>query len=173
MKKAPAHSYSKKTGRVPIIATLAAESRLRVQKWLQNGCNGFNMKSPVSTPLSFWTEQDILRYIKDNNIKICSIYGEIIADYSKTDELDGQIDISELGLINDNRTLKTTGCSRTGCMFCGFGCHLEKSPNRFELMKITHPKQYDYIMRSKEKGGLNYKEVIDWINSNSDLDIKY
>ena len=58
-------------------------------------------------------------------------------------------------------------------MFCGFGCHLEKSPNRFERMKITHPKQYDYIMRSKEKGGLNYKEVIDWINDNSDLNIRY
>lgn len=83
------------------------------------------------------------------------------------------MDISELGLIQDNRPLKTSGCSRTGCMFCGFGCHLEKSPNRFERMKITHPKQYDYIMRPKEQGGLNYKAVIDWINANSDLNIKY
>ena len=40
-------------------------------------------------------------------------------------------------------------------------------------MKKTHPKQYDYIMRSKEQGGLNYKEVIDWINANLDLNIKY
>jgi hypothetical protein len=58
-------------------------------------------------------------------------------------------------------------------MFCGYGCHLEKSPNRFEIMKKTHPKQYDYIMRSKDKGGLGYKEVIDWINANSDLNIRY
>lgn len=173
MKKAPAKAYAKQTGRKPIIATLAEESRLRVQKWLENGCNGFNMKSPVSTPLSFWTEQDILRYIKLNNIKIASVYGDIVTDYSKTDELEGQMDISELGLIQDNRPLKTSGCSRTGCMFCGFGCHLEKSPNRFERMKITHPKQYDYIMRPREQGGLNYKAVIDWINANSDLNIKY
>ena len=74
--------------------------------------------------------------------------------------------------MEDRRKLKTTGCDRTGCMFCGFGCHLEKE-SRFQRMKITHPKQYDYIMRPKEKGGLNYKEVIDWINANSDLDIKY
>ena len=75
--------------------------------------------------------------------------------------------------MTDTRKYKTTGCSRTGCMFCGYGCHLEKSPNRFEIMKKTHPKQYDYIMRSKDKGGLGYKEVIDWINANSDLNIRY
>jgi uncharacterized Fe-S cluster-containing MiaB family protein len=71
-------------------------------------------------------------------------------------------------------TLKTTGCSRMGCMFCGYGCHLEKpGEGRFERMKVTHPKQYEYIMKPKEKGGLNYKEVIDWINANSNLNIRY
>ena len=173
MKKAPAHRYNKETGRKPILATMAEESRLRTQKWLQNGCNGFEMKTPVSTPLSFWREQDILRYIRENNIKIASVYGEIVPDYSKSDEIDGQMDISELGLINDNRCYKTTGCKRTGCMFCLFGITQDKSPNRLERMKITHPKQYDYIMRPKEQGGLGYKEVIDWINANSDLNIKY
>lgn len=171
MKKAPAHRYNKETGRKPILAMLAEESRLRTQKWLQNGCNGFEMASPVSMPMSFWREQDILKYIKENNIKIASVYGDIVTDDGE--ELAGQMDFADLGLIEDNRRLKLTGCSRTGCMFCGFGCHLEKSPNRFERMKITHPKQYDYIMRPKEQGGLNYKEVIDWINSNSDLNIKY
>ena len=39
MKKNPAHSYYKQTGRCPITATMADESRLRKQKWLQNGCN--------------------------------------------------------------------------------------------------------------------------------------
>lgn len=173
MKKAPAKEYAKKTGKKPIIAMLAEESNLRTQKWLKEGCNAFDNKNPTSNPLSFWTEQDILQYIRIYNVKICSVYGDIIPDYSNSDNIDGQIDISELGLIEDNRRLKLTGCNRTGCMFCGFGCHLEKSPNRFERMKITHPKQYDYIMRSKEKGGLNYKEVIDWINDNSDLNIRY
>jgi len=173
MKKAPAHKYSKETGRVPILATMTEESRLRTQKWLQNGCNGFEMKSPVSTPMSFWTEQDVLKYIKDNNIRICSLYGEIIPDYSNTEEMEGQMDFADLGLINDNRKLKTTGCNRTGCMFCGYGCHLEKSPNRFERMKETHPKQYEYIMKPVEKGGLGYKEVIDWINEHGNMNIKY
>ena len=173
MKKQPVHRYAKETGRKAITAQMASESRLRTQKWLQNGCNGFNLTIPISNPMSFWTEQDVLKYIKDNDIKIASVYGDVVPDYGKTGEQEGQIDFSDLGLIADNRKLKTTGCSRTGCMFCGFGCHLEKSPNRFERMKKTHPKQYDYIMRPKEQGGLNYKEVIDWINEHGGLNIKY
>lgn len=174
MKKRPIKKYAKETGRVPITAQMASESYLRTQKWLKYGCNGFDLKSPISNPLSFWTEQDILRYIKENNIKICSVYGDVVVDYDNTEELSGQLDFSDLGLMTDNRKYKTTGCNRTGCMFCGYGCHLEKDGDgRFERMKITHPKQYDYIMRSKDKGGLGYKEVIDWINSNSDLNIRY
>ena len=173
MKKAPAHSYGKETGRVPILATMTEESRLRTQKWLQNGCNGFDMKSPVSTPMAFWTNNDVLQYIKENNVEICSVYGNIVPDYCG-EQLEGQMDFCDLGLAEDNRKLKTTGCDRTGCMFCGFGCHLEKEgEGRFELMKKTHPKQYEFIMKPKEKGGLGYKEVIDWINEHGDLNIKY
>lgn len=174
MKKAPIKKYAKETHRVPITGQMADESRLRTANWLKYGCNGFDMKSPTSSPLSFWTEQDILRYIKEKDIKICSVYGDVVVDYEDTEQLPGQIDFSDLGLISDNRKLKTTGCSRTGCMFCGFGCHLEKpGEGRFERMKETHPKLYDYIMRSKEEGGLNYKEVIDWINENGNLNIRY
>jgi len=39
------------------------------------------------------------------------------------------------------------GYERTGCMFCMFGIHLEKGEeNRFQRMKRTHPKQYDYCI---------------------------
>jgi len=37
-----------------------------------------------------------------------------------------------------------TGVKRTGCMFCMFGVHLEKEPNRFQRMKKTHPKLWSY-----------------------------
>lgn len=40
-------------------------------------------------------------------------------------------------------------------------------------MKKTHPKIYDYVMRPWEEGGLNYKNVIDWINENGHLHIGY
>lgn len=38
------------------------------------------------------------------------------------------------------------GESRTGCMFCMFGVHLETQPNRFQRMKNTHPAQYRHCM---------------------------
>ena len=63
----------------------------------------------------------------------------------------------------DRIQLATTGAERTGCMFCGFGCHLEKSPNRFQRMKETHPKQYEYCLRPVEQGGLGMAEVLDYI----------
>ena len=74
MKKKPIHKYSKETGRVPIVGTMADESRLRTQKWLQNGCNAFDNANPISSPLSFWREVDIWEYIKKKNISYCPIY---------------------------------------------------------------------------------------------------
>lgn len=40
-------------------------------------------------------------------------------------------------------------------------------------MRETHIKQYDYIMKPITEGGLGYKEVIDWINKNGNLNIEY
>lgn len=105
---------------------LASESNLRLIKYFEGDCNAFSNKRPQSNPLMFWNEQDILEYIVKFNIPIASIYGDIVR------APDG--------------TLHTTGCQRTGCMFCMFGLHFDESPNRFERMKETHPKQYDYIM---------------------------
>ena len=172
MKKKPIHKFNHESGRHPMTAQMAEESRIRTQKWLQNGCNGFNLKEPISNPMAFWTEQDVLHYIKENNIQICSVYGEIVAE--EKDQICGQMSLADYNLVEDERRLKTTGCKRTGCMFCGYGCHLEKpGEGRFELMKETHPKQYDYIMRPKEEGGLDYKNIIDWINEHGNLNIRY
>ena len=180
MKKGPAHKYAKETGRKPMTAQMASESKLRTSQWLINGCNGFDMKSPISNPMSFWTDQDVLLYIKQNNLPICSVYGDIVEDLEGTEEVEGQLTMSDVegwenqGIFDAKRPpLKTTGCQRTGCMFCGFGCQMEKDEGRFAKMKKTHPKQYDYIMRPWDQGGLNYKEIIDWINENGNMHIKY
>ena len=139
MKKKPAHQYYKQTGKKPIIATMAVESRLRTQQYLKQGCNGFKNKIPTSTPMAFWTEQDVLQYLYENKIPYASVYGEI--------------------KIDENGKYYTTRCKRTGCMFCGYGCHLEKEPNRFQMLKETHPKQYNYIIND-----LGFGKVLDFIN---------
>ena len=70
MKKNPGLTLYRKNGWVPIIGTMADESRNRVQSWLKYGCNSSETHVPRSTPLSFWTEQDVLLYIKNNNLEI-------------------------------------------------------------------------------------------------------
>lgn len=175
MKKAPAHEFERRTGLKPYIGTTCAESMLRTQKWLQEGCNAFYSTNPHSKPLSFWTEQDILLYIKTKGLKICSVYGDIVED-TVDGQVEGQMTFSDLAdpmgmelFDADRPPLKTTGCSRTGCIFCGFGCHLEnEGEGRFERLKDTHPKLYDYVMRPESEGGLGYKEKIDWVNEHSE-----
>ena len=171
MKKEPLHRFNRESHMVPITAQMASESRLRTQKWIQNGCNAFDNKNPISNPMSFWTEQDVLLYIYQNKLPLASVYGDIV----KVNEVDGQMDLQDLGIFDLGRpTLKTTGCERTGCMFCGYGCHLEKQgQGRFERMKKTHPKTYEWIMKPWEDGGFGYKEVIDWINEHGNLNIRY
>ena len=138
MKKKPIKKYEKETGKVPFIGTMASESQLRQQSYLKNGCNAFESKRPISTPIGFWTEQDVLAYIKLYNLEIASVYGEI---------------------VTENGKLKTTKCDRTGCVFCGFGVHLEKEPNRYQRLEQTHPQLHRYCMDK-----LGFKGVCQYMN---------
>lgn len=199
MKKSPAHKYHKDTGRNPITAQMADESRLRTQQWLRSGCNGFDLAIPTSNPMSFWTEQDVLHYIHkysdrminnpwrnipteddirhDHGFKeygaICSVYGDVVVDYSAIGQCEGQMSFSDLGILDtEEPILKTTGCNRTGCVLCGFGCHLDKEPTRFQRLKETHPKFHNLLYVIKNNG-MTYAEALDWINEHGNIDIKY
>lgn len=137
MKKNPAKKFEKETGLQPVIGVLAVESSKRIQDYLKFGCNAFDAKRPISRPIGFWTEHDVLEYIKLKRLSIPSVYGEIIE--------------TPCGL-------KLTGVDRTGCMFCAFGAHLEKGENRFERMAKTHPQIHEYCMNQ-----LGMKEVLDFV----------
>lgn len=162
MKKRPAHKYESETGRKPLIATMTEESQQRQAAWLKNGCNAFDTERPVSHPISFWKQQDILLYLKSYNVPYCSVYGDIVAENP------------QMSLIQDNtERLVTTGCERTGCMFCMFGIMNDKTPNRFQQLKKTHPKVYDYCIGGGEfdekgllkpnKQGLGIGRILDFI----------
>ena len=141
MKENPLDSYGKETNKKTIIGTLAEESQRRTDSWLKTGCNAFDSKKQHSTPISFWTEQDILQYIKIFNISYASVYGDI---------------------IQSGNNLILTGEQRTGCIFCPVGCHLDKV-NKFQRMAKTHPRQYDYCMKDIENGGLGLGKVLDFL----------
>jgi 3'-phosphoadenosine 5'-phosphosulfate sulfotransferase (PAPS reductase)/FAD synthetase len=74
LKKRPFAKFQKQTGLYPVIGTMAAESRLRFQKWLKHGCNSFETNVIASYPLSIWTESDIWAYIRKFNLLYCSVY---------------------------------------------------------------------------------------------------
>lgn len=127
MKKSPLGIYQRKIKSYPYIGTMTEESRARKQAWIRRGCNAFDSKKITSQPLSFWTEQDILEYIVKYNLDYCSVYGKI--------------------LILEDGKFRCTGCQRTGCIFCGYGAHLEKQgEERFLRLRDTHPKQYNYCI---------------------------
>lgn len=157
MKKQPSH----KVGKAQIVATMAEESLLRYSAWIKTGCNAFEQGK--STPMAFWTEQDVLKYIKERNLPIASVYGEILYKCA-----DG-------GLYEEclcDGKLCTTGAKRTGCIFCMFGAH-RSDDDRFLQLKETHPRQYEYCMGGGEyvngvwqpnKQGLGMGHVIDTLN---------
>lgn len=125
MKERPLVKYQKSSGKAPIIGTMASDSIQRRGIYLRTGCNVLE-GSPISKPLSIWTEADIWAYIKQFNVPYCPIYD--------------------------------CGATRTGCIFCAFGAHLEEYPNRFQRMATTHPRLYHYCM-----GKLGMGKVLDYI----------
>lgn len=138
MKERPLDRFTKEKGLLPIIGTMACESVRRERAYLTNGCNAYHKRKPSSQPMSFWLEQDVLQYLKMTGIPYASgIYGSI---------------------AEKNGRLYTTGAYRTGCMFCMFAVHLQKEPNRFQRMALTHPKQYDLCIHR-----LGCGKVMDYI----------
>lgn len=127
------------------IGTRADDSQRRKFGYLKNGCNLFGATVTRSTPLAFWTEQDILECIQTHKIPVCSVYGEI----RKT--LDG---------------LQFSKAKNTGCVFCGYGLQNESHPNRFEKLRETHPNLWKYAV---EKLGL--KETLSFMRKNTGNDI--
>jgi 3'-phosphoadenosine 5'-phosphosulfate sulfotransferase (PAPS reductase)/FAD synthetase len=138
MKIMPFRGFERQSGLWPITGTMAEESFLRQSSWLKNGCNSYGNRRTISNPLSFWTEQDILRYLLLTGIPYAPIYGEI---------------------SEENGKLKTSGCRRTGCFPCLYGIQNEREPNRYQSMRITHPKLYAHCVDTLKCG-----EVLDYMN---------
>ncbi|MBQ7487623.1 MAG: phosphoadenosine phosphosulfate reductase family protein [Clostridia bacterium] len=133
MKKQPMKTYEKQTGRHGIVGTMAVEGRLRERAWLVNGCNAYDSRHGVSTPMAFWREQDVLAYLSLMHYDIAPIYG----------------DIERISRPCKACRYRTTGADRTGCAFCGFGAHVERS-GRFLRMREQHPQLYLYCIEGGE-----------------------
>ena len=111
------------------------------------------------------------------------MYGEVLAENKNDGKRQAGESTAGLGIFDEGKPFyRTTGCSRTGCVYCGFGCHREKSPNRWETAEtLSNPALVDYMLRGggfDESGvwkpdsrGLGFWFVIEWINTHGNLHI--
>lgn len=110
------------------------------------------------------------------NLAIADAYGQVVV---KNDNIDGQLNIHDfLGDYRDCQ-YETTGCKRTGCIFCIFGITQDK--DRFIMLAKQEPKLCDYVMHGGEfnengmwqpsKDGLGYWFIIEWLNMHGNLKI--
>ena len=176
VKKEPAYLYEKATGRIPIVATTTEESRARQSAWLKHGCNAFNTDRPISAPFSFWLNQDILEYHIRENLPMADVYGHIEVDIPGM--MPGQMTLFQEEMTGNK--LRTTGCPRTGCIYCLFGITQDK--DRILRLQKLEPKRADYVLRGGEfdkkgmwiptKEGLGYWFILDFLKENG-IDIPY
>lgn len=140
IKKQPIYKFNKETKLMAFVGTMADESQTRKLTYIKQG--GCNYYGHYSQPIGFWTTQDILNYLFKTKKPYSKCYGDIV----KTE-------------INSKIQFVTLGEDRTGCMGCMFGINREKGENRFQRMKRTHPKHYNYFIN-----GLGFGKYLDLIN---------
>lgn len=126
LKEKPCGDWSKKNNSHPYLGLMASEGGQREEALVENGCNYYGKTVIRSAPFAPFLRQDILQLALDLNVPVPEIYGVIER------KPDG--------------TLYTTGAQRTGCSMCGFGIHLEKRPHRFDRLRESNPKEWEFWM---------------------------
>lgn len=147
LKERPCDLWAKEHNSAPYLGLMASEGGRRAKALKMNGCNYFGESTTRSAPFAIFQRQDLLQLALDLNVPVPEIYGEIVR------ETDG--------------TLRTTKAQRTGCSMCGFGIHIEKRPNRFDLLLERNPREYSrlmYHMTQDESGSwYGWGRVLDYI----------
>lgn len=174
-KKAPAHEYETETGRIPIVGTMADESRLRRTSWLMRGCNAFDCDRPSSRPMSFWKQKDVLEYIYTKDLPIAPSYGKVKRHIKGTIKDQSTIfDICDISDEDVEYEYYTTLCERTGCLYCLFG--ITQDRDRILRLQKLEPKRTKFVLGGGEfdesgmwvpnKEGLGYAFILDYLAQN-------
>lgn len=122
LKKEPARKFSKENGKYAYVGMTLGEGSTRDTQLLRRKCNVFEGKNQTSVPMKFFTQEDVQRYIQENNIEICSVYKDL--------------------------NLTRTGC--TFCAFGAHLAKDED--NRFAKMKDSHLVQYNIFINKLGMG---------------------
>lgn len=138
LKEKPCDDWAKEHNSVPYLGLMASEGGRRAKSLMMNGCNYFGKTTIRSAPFAIFSRQDLLQLAVDLDVPVPEIYGEIKR--------------------NQDGTLYTTKAQRTGCSMCGFGIQLEQRPHRFDLLRETNPKEWEFWMYKQGWG-----HVLDYI----------
>ena len=147
LKEKPADIRAKVHNSAPYLGLMASEGGRREKSLMMHGCNYFGKSTVRSAPFAIFSRQDILQLALDLGVPVPEEYGEIARD------VDG--------------TLRTTLAQRTGCTMCGFGVHLEKRPNRFDRLRESNHKEWEFWMRhvcrDEDGNWYGWGRVLDYI----------
>ena len=147
LKEKPADIWAKVHNSAPYLGLMASEGGRREKSLMMHGCNYFGKSTVRSAPFAIFSRQDILQLALDLGVPVPEEYGEIARD------VDG--------------TLRTTLAQRTGCTMCGFGVHLEKRPNRFDRLRESNHKEWEFWMRhvcrDEDGNWYGWGRVLDYI----------
>lgn len=176
LKKNPANDFAEKSSVKTMTAQMASESVLRTTQWFLHGCNFYDGNHPISNPMAFWTEQDVLAYIYLHNLEIAPPYGKIIK-VGGGDKPYEQLELFDI----DVPTFETEKVRRTGCFACGYGIQIEKESRLKQMIDIGEERLVDWILRGgafeeesglwKPKGGLGMFFCYEWMNRAGGLNI--
>ena len=147
LKEKPCDDWAKEHNSVPYLGMMASEGGRRAKSLMMHGCNYWGKSTIRSCPFAIFYRQDLLQLALDLNVPVPEIYGKIER--------------------RPDGTLFTTKAQRTGCSMCGFGIQIEKRPHRFDMLRDTNPKEWEFWMFKccKDPDGTPYgwARVLDYI----------
>jgi 3'-phosphoadenosine 5'-phosphosulfate sulfotransferase (PAPS reductase)/FAD synthetase len=132
LKERPSRKLQKKLGVDGVfLGIMASESRQRMFNFLEYGEWYYPKSQKVwkCHPLAIWTDEDVWAYIHRYDVPYAKLY-----DMGYHDEVSGE-------WIHHKRN---------GCMFCGMD--LRFPYNHLSIMRRTHPKAWDVLMRKRGLG---------------------
>lgn len=163
LKEKPCNDYAKESGRFPYMGLMASEGGRRQKALMLNGCNYISPGTKRSAPFAIFNRQDILTL----TLEMEDYYHVHWRDFGET-EIETIIPAIYGEIVRDaDGTLRTTKAQRTGCSMCGFGIHMEGRPHRFDLLRESNPKEWEFWMKHiyQDEDGKwwGFGDVLDYI----------
>jgi len=180
VKEKPCDDWAREHNSKPYLGLMAVEGGQREEALVDHGCNYFG-DTIRSCPFAIFLRDDVLHLAQEmdawyhEHIDLFEAkfheqpYGHYPDGRYKTYEPVESIIPLIYGEIKqyEDGTRYTTKAQRTGCSMCGFGIHLEKRPHRFDRLRKSNPKEWEFLMyrccTDKDGNPYGWGKVLDYI----------